>query len=93
MVSKTIKSTYSLDVETVRALETLAKRWKVSKSEVLRRAVRAAVAGEATREGRLLAAVDRLQISVRERRMDLECWNKDMNAERRAWPDRWSSSS
>ena len=49
MATMTIKSTYSLDIETVRALETLAKRWKVSKREV--------------------------------------------DAERRAWPDRWSSGS
>ena len=38
MAVTTIKSTYSLDVETVRTLETLACRWNVSKSEVLRRA-------------------------------------------------------
>lgn len=87
------ESTYSLDVETVRALEMLAKHWRVSKSEALRRAVRAAVAGGAAREGRLLAALDRLQTSVRTRRIDLECWNEDMNGERRAWPDRWSTSS
>jgi hypothetical protein len=45
MASAMIKSTYSLDVETVRKVERLAARWKVSKSEVLRRAV--AVADEA----------------------------------------------
>jgi hypothetical protein len=39
MASAMIKSTYSLDVETVRKVERLAARWKVSKSEVLRRAV------------------------------------------------------
>ena len=37
-----IKSTYSLDVETVRTLESLARRWNVSKTEVVRRAIRAA---------------------------------------------------
>ena len=40
MAIKTIKSTYSLDVEFVRALEALVQRWKVSKSEVSRRAIR-----------------------------------------------------
>jgi hypothetical protein len=39
MASAMIKSTYSLDPETVRKVERLAARWKVSKSEVLRRAV------------------------------------------------------
>ena len=91
MATMTIKSTYSLDVETARALETLARRWKVSKSEVLRRAIRAAAAEDATRESGPLAALDRLQTSVRERRVDMERWKKEVDAERRAWPDRWSS--
>ena len=38
MAVTTIKSTYSLDVESVRALEELARHWEVPKSEVLRRA-------------------------------------------------------
>ena len=33
-----IKATYSLDVETVRMLVHMARRWGVSKSEALRRA-------------------------------------------------------
>ena len=37
MASTTIKGTYALDVETVRALERLAQEWDVSKSEALRR--------------------------------------------------------
>ena len=45
MASAMIKSTYSLDLDTVRKVERLAARWKVSKSEVLRRAV--AVADQA----------------------------------------------
>jgi Ribbon-helix-helix protein, copG family len=42
MATMTIRSTYALDVETVRKLEDLARRWGVSKSEALRRSVRAA---------------------------------------------------
>ena len=42
MATPTIKSTYSLDVESVRALDDLARRWQVSKSEALRRAIRRA---------------------------------------------------
>jgi len=45
MASAMIKSTYSLDPETVRKVERLACKWKVSKSEVLRRAVAAAKEG------------------------------------------------
>ena len=36
MATTTVKSTYSLDVESVQALEDLARRWRVSKSEALR---------------------------------------------------------
>ncbi len=42
----TIKATYSLDVETARTLASMAKRWRVSKSEALRRAIRAAAAAD-----------------------------------------------
>jgi hypothetical protein len=42
MASVTVKSTFSLDVETAERLERLARAWGVSKSEVLRRAIRAA---------------------------------------------------
>ena len=36
MAKMTIKSTYTMDVETVRTLEDLARRWNVPKSEALR---------------------------------------------------------
>lgn len=42
MATTTIKATYSLDPDTVRLLERTARRWRVSKSEALRRAIRAA---------------------------------------------------
>jgi predicted transcriptional regulator len=78
MASAMIKSTYSLDPETVRRVERLATRWKVSKSEVVRRVV--AVADKAP--------------EVKENPADLtplEAWRKvqkELNltsAEVRAW--------
>jgi hypothetical protein len=42
MAIMTIRSTYALDPESVAQLETLARNWGVSKSEALRRAIRAA---------------------------------------------------
>jgi hypothetical protein len=39
MATTTVKSTYSLDVDTVRELDAVARRWRVSKSEALRRAI------------------------------------------------------
>ena len=65
MAITTIKSTYSLDVETVRTLESLACRWNVSKSEVLRRAIRAAAGDENQRVKKKLEALDRWQASLK----------------------------
>ena len=87
MATMTIKSTYSLDVESVRALETLARRWQVSKSEVLRRAIKKAAEEDASRVGGPLAALDELQTMVRERRVDLTEWERDLAAERLARRD------
>jgi hypothetical protein len=42
MAGTTVKVTYFLDVETIRALDDMARRWRVSKSEALRRVIRAA---------------------------------------------------
>jgi hypothetical protein len=58
MASPSIKATYSLDPETVRLLERTARRWGVSKSEALRRAIRAAANPTAPDEGEAL--LDRL---------------------------------
>ncbi len=82
MAMMTIKSTYSLDVESVRVLEALAQRWNVSKSEVLRRALRIAATGGESGEGESLRALDRLQASLRERKVDVSQWARDQKAER-----------
>jgi len=85
MAITTIKSTYSLDVDSVRTLEALAEHWDVSKSEVIRRALRIAlVAGDDTDGGVALEALTRLQDTVRERGVDLVQWERDLRAERAA---------
>ena len=61
MASITVKSTYSLDVETVRQLDGLAKRWDISKSAALRRAIHAAAKQELPIDSEGLDALDRLQ--------------------------------
>lgn len=84
MAVTTNKSTYSLDVESVRRLEELARRWGVPKSEVLRRAIRIAAKEERLDESSKLAALDRLQASLRERKVDISQWARDARAERSA---------
>ena len=82
MAIPNIKSTYSLDIESVRKLESLAQRWKVSKSEVLRRAIRLAAAGGYEQHDSRLAALDQLQSRVRERRIDVSDWARGVRSER-----------
>jgi len=42
MAKMTVRSTFALDPETVEALDGLAERWAVSKSEAIRRIINAA---------------------------------------------------
>ena len=82
MATTTIRSTYALDVETVRTLERIAQRWKVSRSEALRRAIRAA-AGEGD-AGDALAALDRLQGALELTPARARSWARRVRQERRA---------
>jgi hypothetical protein len=82
MATITIKSTYSLDVETVRTLERLAKQWKVSKSEALRRAIRGA--GEKHPAGEeAIRALEELQGSLRLSEAEARRWEKSVRSQRR----------
>jgi len=79
-----VKSTYSLDVETVDILERVAKRLEVSKSEVLRRAIRT-LAREAEGAARSpVDALDALQESLALTRDDAARWDETNRAERHA---------
>ena len=84
MAVTTIKSTYALDVESMHMLEKLAQRWNVSKSEVLRRAIRIAAIGGISGDGVALGALDQLQASLRLRKVNFARWERDLKAERHA---------
>jgi hypothetical protein len=88
MAITTIKSTYALDVETVRALERMAQRWKVSKSEALRRAIRAAAGEGLGGSTPALEALDRLQRSLDLTPARARAWARKTRAERLAWAGR-----
>jgi hypothetical protein len=77
-----IKATYSLDAETVRLLERLARQWDVSKSEALRRAIRASAAAGSRDRG--TDALDRLQQSLGLTDAVAAAWARHARAERRA---------
>ena len=88
-----IKVTYSLDVDSVRALEELARQWGVSKTEALRRAIRRELRRQPKRVDEALHALDKLQASVRSKRIDLATWEQDVRLERQSAGKRLGSSS
>ena len=83
MAVTTIKSTYALDVPTVRALEQMARGWNVSKSEALRRAIRAAAQREAGRSGEALGALADLQKALALTPTKARAWTARVRKERR----------
>ncbi len=85
MAKITVRSTYALDPETVDSLDRLARRWKVSKSEALRRIVNAAsVIEEADATSDALAALGELQERLGLDEQRAEAWIREMRAEREA---------
>jgi len=83
MASTTIKSTYSLDVDTVRALDSIASRWRVSKSEALRRAIRIAAHQPQVAPTEATTALDALQRSLKLTSRAADRWRQEVRSERR----------
>lgn len=88
MAITTIKSTYALDVETVRSLERMAQRWKVSKSEALRRAIRAAAGEGPPDTNDAIQALDQLQRSLGLAPGRARAWATRTRTERKTWSRR-----
>ena len=84
MATQTVKTTYALDVETVRSLDDLARRWNVSKSEALRRAIRAASVSTPAEGLTPIQALDRVQRSLGLTPQHTARWAAAARAERRA---------
>jgi len=85
MATTTIKTTCALDTETVGALEALARRWNVSKSEAMRRAIRASASAHAVNvPPEPLQALDELQEVLALMPAAATRWSRQARAERRA---------
>ena len=84
MATHTVKTTYALDVETVRTLEDLARRWNVSKSEALRRAIRISSAQAPPGDLTPVQALDRVQRSLALTPRAAGGWAAAARAERKA---------
>lgn len=80
----TIRSTYSLDADTVRKLQEIARRWGVSKSEALRRAIRKAAGQRATLRRSPNQALEELQRSLGLRAGSARAWVRRVRQERQA---------
>ena len=87
MAVPTVKTTYSLDLDTVRMLEQMAKSWNVSKSEALRRAIRLAASQPSAGDEVGLRALDELQRSLRLSAEKARRWEQRVRDERRASRD------
>jgi len=77
-----IKATYALDVETIRTLARMARRWNVSKSEALRRAIHSAAKQRANVDA--LKALDKLQKSLKLTPARAQAWAESVRTERQA---------
>lgn len=79
-----VKSTFSLDPDSIAKIQLLASKWQVPKTEVLRRAIREASArhGVLSPEERL-AALHRLQKGLADQGVDFEKWKRETRRGRR----------
>jgi len=84
MATPTVKTTYALDLKTIRSLEGLAQAWNVSRSEALRRAIRASAEVVSGAPPEPVDTLDRLQKAVRLGPQAAERWSTGVRAHRRA---------
>ena len=77
------KSTYSLDPATLERLTRLAKRWQVSKTEAIRRALTEADKTKQPTAEQRIAALHALQQSLKKRGVDFEEWQRTIRDGRR----------
>jgi len=85
MARTSVKATYSLDADTVKLLERVSRRWGVSKSEALRRAILASARLSTPDVESRLAGLDRAQAAMGLDARTADAWAREVRAERRAW--------
>ena len=81
----TVRTTFSLDPDTIGALDRLAEKWHVSKSEAFRRIVDAAAAVEEVDwASDALTALDALQARLGLTEEKADAWVREVRAAREA---------
>ena len=93
MAARTVKTTCTLDEETARTLDDLARRWNVPKSEALRRAIRAASVPTPAERLTRIEALDHLQRSLALTPWRTARWVAATRAERKALSRRHEARS
>ena len=93
MATTTVRSTYSLDLDTVRRLEDLAKQWNTSKSGALRRAIEVASEQARPASNEKLEALDELRRLLALDADSAAKWCREVEQERAAWERRMSRQS
>ncbi|MBC5811537.1 MAG: ribbon-helix-helix protein, CopG family [Candidatus Eremiobacteraeota bacterium] len=79
-----LKSTFSLDAQSVARLQALARKWQVPKTEVVRRALQQAFAGEEILSPeQKIATLRRLQKKFAAAGVDFEKWKRETKRGRR----------
>lgn len=84
MVTAVVNTTCSLDAETERELESLARRWGTSRSAALQCAIRLAAEQARPDVDEALEALDRLQSLLGLDRETTDRWADEVRQERRA---------
>ncbi len=77
------KATFSLDRPTIQKIDSLAERWGVSKTEVLRRAITRATEAEQITVDERIDALHTLQRWVKEKKIDTDKWRRTIKDGRR----------
>lgn len=79
-----VKSTFSLDEASIARLQTLARKWQVPKTEVLRRALQQTLEREqGAPVAEKLAALHALQKELHAQGVDFAAWKKNIQSGRR----------
>lgn len=82
MAIATVRSTYSLDLDTIQRLEHLAAHWRTSKSGALRRAIQVASEQAHAAGHAKLEALKQLQQRLALDADGVSAWCRDVTAER-----------
>ena len=77
------KATYSLDAASLERVQRLSKRWQVSKTEAICRALAKADEADELSPDERIAALHALQKSLKDRGVDFAAWQKSIRNGRR----------